>query len=103
MAHGGSCEPSESHAAKLAPENCLKGGRGHLIVAYGGGGGGYTGEQNDWAVGVLDDDDLNEDPPGALGPARPAQAPAAATPRARNHHLQQPDASVCAYRYVYPR
>ena len=75
---GGACEPSASHAAKLAPENFLKGGRGHLIVAYGGGGGGYTGEQNDWAVGVLDDDDVSEDPRVHWVRPGPREAPAAA-------------------------
>ena len=52
-------------------------------MAYGGGGGGYTGEQNDWAVGVLDDDDPNEDPRVHWVRPGPREAPAAAYTRAQ--------------------
>ena len=79
---GGSCEPSAAHAAKCAPEDFVHLVRAHLVVAYGGGGGGYADEHNDWAVGVLDDDDSSVDAkvhwcrPGKKGP------PAAYTARA---------------------
>jgi hypothetical protein len=51
---GGGGEPSQAHIASLAPAGLLAdGARAHLILAFGGGLGGYRHEHGDWAVGVL--------------------------------------------------
>jgi hypothetical protein len=51
---GGGAAPSQAHVASLAPAGFLRAGdRAHLILAFGGGLGGYRHEHDSWAVGVL--------------------------------------------------
>ena len=66
---GGGGEPSQAHIASLAPAGLLGDGhRAHLILAFGGGLGGYRHEHGDWAVGVLLDP---QDGPPCVHWARP--------------------------------
>ena len=60
---GGDAAPSQALVASLAPAGFLRAGdRAHLILAFGGGLGGYRHEHADWAVGVLADRGGDEAP-----------------------------------------
>ena len=60
---GGGAAPSQAHVASLAPAGFLRAGdRAHLILAFGGGLGGYRHEHDSWAVGVLADRGGDEAP-----------------------------------------
>ena len=60
---GGGAAPSQAHVASLAPAGFLRAGdRAHLILAFGGGLGGYRFEHDSWAVGVLADRGGDEAP-----------------------------------------
>ena len=60
---GGGAAPSQAHVASLAPAGFLRAGdRAHLILAFGGGLGGYRHEHNSLAVGVLADRGGDEAP-----------------------------------------
>ena len=60
---GGGAAPSQALVASLAPTGFLRAGdRAHLILAFGGGLGGYRHEHADWAIGVLADRGGDEAP-----------------------------------------
>ena len=60
---GGGAAPSQAHVASLAPAGFLRAGDcAHLILAFGGGLGGYRFEHDSWAVGVLADRGGDEAP-----------------------------------------
>ena len=66
---GGGAAPSQAHVASLAPAGFLRAGdRAHLILAFGGGLGGYRHEHDSWAVGVLADRGGDEAPRSASTP-----------------------------------
>ena len=92
---GGGAAPSQAHVASLAPAGFLRAGdRAHLILAFGGGLGGYR-HEHDWAVGVLADRGGDEAPrcigcgprpPGrrcGAARTRPPMCPRAFSPRIR--------------------